>query len=284
MITSCVYANKTMSSSQRVLKCTVCGGDHSRLHCLVICNSCSGDKRRCDCQSGPPQKKRTQKARSAPSETNDPEPDYEKLYSKLVQRHERVGKAFQALKTQNEELAADLEEKNREIEELNSDAQELADLVKTKENVIEDLKKSLVEAKNRISAMQEEIRSLQASSAVDEEPEEQTTHRVSSHNLESIHERYNRVLDILREERCSMANAFRLARCACSTIRDFVAIAELKIIDAREHELVTRDHSGSVHQLEQACRKRLRRYQPMMAAMRRESRLLPLKFDPRFYE
>lgn len=285
MITSCVYANKTMSSSQRVLKCTVCGGDHSRLHCLVICNSCSGDKRRCDCQSGPPQKKRTQKARSAP-ETNDPEPDYEKLYSKLVQRHERVGKAFQALKTQNEELAADLEGKNQEIEELNRDAQELADLVKTKEQVIEDLKKSLVEAKTRISAMQEEIRSLQASdaAAVDEEPEEQTTHRVSSHNLESIHERYNRVLGILREERCSMANAFRLARCPRSTIRDFVAIAELKIVDAREHELVTSDHSGSVQQLEQVCRKRLRRYQPMMAAMRRESRLLPLKFDPRFYE
>ena len=188
---------------------------------------------------------------------NDPEPDYEKLYSKLVQRHERVGKAFQALKMQNEELAADLEEKNWAIEELKSDAQELADLVKTKENVIEDLKKSPVKAKTRISAMQEEIRSLQASSAVDEEPKEQTTHRVSSHNLESIHERYNRVLDILREERCSMANAFRLARCTRSTIRDFVAIAELKIVDAREHELVTRDHSGSVQQLEQACRKRL---------------------------
>ena len=271
MITSCVYANKTMSSSQRVLKCTVCGGDHSRLHCLVICNSCSGDKRRYKCESGPPQKKRTQKARS---ETNDPEPDYEKLHSKLVQCHERVGKAFQALKTQNDELAAELEEKNREIEELNSDAQELAGLVKTKEKVIEDLNKSLVEAKNRISAMQEEIRSLQASdaAAVEEEPEEQTTHRVSSHNLESIHERYNRVLDILREEHCSMANAFRLARC------------QLKIVDAREHELVTRDHSGSVQQLELVCRKRLRRYQPMMAAMRRESRLLPLKFDLRFYE
>ena len=40
--------------------------------------------------------------------------------------------------------------------------------------------------------MQEEIRSLQASDAAavdDEAPEEQTTHRVSSHNLESIHER-----------------------------------------------------------------------------------------------
>ena len=133
--------------------------------------------------------------------------------------------------------------------------------------------------------MQEGIRSLQASdaAAVDEEPEEQTTHRVSSHNLESIHERCNRVLDILREERCSMANAFRLARCPRSTIRDFIAIAELKIVDAREHELVTRDHSGSVQQLE-VCRKRLRHYQPMMAAMGRESWLLPLKCYPRFYE
>ena len=123
---------------------------------------------------------------------------------------------------------------------LNSDTQEKANLVETKKQVIEDLKKSLVEAKTRISAMQEEIRSLQASDAAaavdDKAPEEQTTHCVSSHNLESIHERYNRVLDILREERCSVANAFRLARCHRSTIRDFVAIAELKIVDAREHE------------------------------------------------
>ena len=114
------------------------------------------------------------------------------------------------LKRQNKELAADLDGKNREIEELNSDAQELTELV------IEDLKKSLDEAKTCISAMQvEEIRNLQAydAAAVDKEPEKQTTHRVSSHNLESIHERYSTVLVILREERCSMANAFRLARC-----------------------------------------------------------------------
>ena len=51
--------------------------------------------------------------------------DYEKLYSKLVQRHERVRKSFQALQTQNEDLTADLLEKNREIEELNSDGQEI---------------------------------------------------------------------------------------------------------------------------------------------------------------
>ena len=131
-----------MSLSQRVLKCTVCGGDHLRLQCLVLCNSCSGDKRNCDCQSQPPpQKKRTtQKSRNAPSRSDDPEPDYEKLYSKLVQCHERVRKAFQALQTQHEQLGTDLEEKNQEIEELDNDAQELADLVKTKEKVTGELK------------------------------------------------------------------------------------------------------------------------------------------------
>ena len=41
---------------------------------------------------------------------------------------------------QNEERAAELGEKSKE---LNSDAQELADLVKTKEQVIADLKQNL---------------------------------------------------------------------------------------------------------------------------------------------
>ena len=76
---------------------------------------------------------------------------------------------------------------------LNSDTQEKANLVETKKQVIEDLKKSLVEAKTRISEMQEEIRSLRATNGaeVGKEPEEHTAHRISSHNLESIHEHYN---------------------------------------------------------------------------------------------
>ena len=140
-----------MSSSQRVLKCTVCGGDHSTLHCLVICNSCSGNKRSSTAYQGllhkrkVPRKHAEHHCRAA----------VQNLYSKLVQHHERVRKTFQSLKTESEELAAELEEKNHEIEELKS-AQELADLVKTKEQVIDDLKKSLSEAKTHISAMQEE--------------------------------------------------------------------------------------------------------------------------------
>lgn len=85
----------------------------------------------------------------------DPETDYEKLYSKLVQRHERVrNEVFPG--TANAERGSDswFIGKKCEVEELNSDGQEIADLVKTKEKVIEDLKKSLVEAKTRISVTQ----------------------------------------------------------------------------------------------------------------------------------
>ena len=64
-----------------------------------------------------------------------------------------------------------------------------------------------------------------------------------------------------------------------------MAVAELKLVDSREYDLVIRDVQGSsVKELESACRKRLRRHLPAMANMRREGKLLPLKFEERFYE
>lgn len=157
----------------------------------------------------PLQKKRTQKTPNAPLQSKNPGHEYEKLYLKLVQCHEQVGKAFQQLQMQNEDLTAEFEEKNWEIKEQNKVTQELADLVQIKETVIEDLKKSLVRAKTCISAIQEEIRSLQVTNiaTVDKEPGEQTAHRVSAHNLESIHEHYSRVPAILQKEHGSMAKA-----------------------------------------------------------------------------
>ena len=63
-----------------------------------------------------------------------------------------------------------------------------------------------------------------------------------------------------------MANAFRLAGCPRSTLRDFIAIAELRIVDEREFESASREISvGSVKDLETVCRGRLRRHLPAMA-------------------
>ncbi|CAH3107065.1 unnamed protein product, partial [Pocillopora meandrina] len=52
--------------------------DHSLLD---LRNICSGNKRRCNCQSQPPlQKKRTQEACSTFLQSNDPATDYRRLY------------------------------------------------------------------------------------------------------------------------------------------------------------------------------------------------------------
>ena len=67
------------------------------------------------------------------------------------------------------------------------------------------------------------------------------------------------------------------------TTRLPVAIAELKKVDSRELDLVLREVK-SVQDLEVVCRKRLRRYIPVMSNMRREGQLLPMKFEARFYE
>ncbi|XP_074610339.1 uncharacterized protein LOC141864459 isoform X2 [Acropora palmata] len=97
--------------------------------------SVSGDKTRCNCKPGPPpQKKKTEKACSSLSQSNDPEHDYKKLYMKLLQCHEPVAKAFQQLQMQNEDLVAELEEKHQKSDALNCDSRKIADLLKTKGN------------------------------------------------------------------------------------------------------------------------------------------------------
>ena len=69
------------------------------------------------------------------------------------------------------------------------------------------------------------------------------------------------------------------------TTRLPVAIAELKKVDSRELDLVLRDQEvKSVRDLEVVYRKRLRRYIMVMSNMRREGKLLPMKFEARFYE
>ena len=182
--------------------------------------------------------------------------------------------AFQNLQEQNEELARDLAEREADLEEL-------ANLVSTKDEVIKNGERRLLQAKKVIADLKAEVQSLRSRDDHEEpdnqhQPPQQQSEteigRVSSHSLSGIHSRYDKVLQVIYDNRCSMANAFRLAGCPRSTVRDFVAIAELKIVDHREHERVIRDHVGSVKELEVTCRKRLRRYLPVMANLRREGK------------
>ena len=60
--------------------------------------------------------------------------------------HERVGQSFQNQQPQNQELAAELEEQEK-------DAEELANLVQTKSEAIKTLQTKLVDAKRTIAEL-----------------------------------------------------------------------------------------------------------------------------------
>ena len=105
-----VFIRKQETMSQRLLKCTICGSDHSIFHCINKCGVCSGDNWQCSCPAQPPQKKK----RKALWSNQQPEdkPSYQELkkkYDALVKDHERVGQSFQNQWRQNQELAAKLE-------------------------------------------------------------------------------------------------------------------------------------------------------------------------------
>ena len=98
--------------SQRVTKCTVCGqAGHTRIHCLVLCGSCSGD---CGCEQPPAKKKqKTKKGRKVAGKeqlqvaaTGSPEaqPNYKSICRQLQQKNQQLGKAYHDLKAQFDEL------------------------------------------------------------------------------------------------------------------------------------------------------------------------------------
>ena len=219
--------------SQRILKCTVCGGDQSIFHCENKCGVCHGDNRKCSCSEQPPSKKKKSGKQKQSSGDQQSVADLCKLYDNLQKEHERVGSAFQNLKDQNEELAMDLAEREADLEDL-------ANLVNKKDEVIKNAGRRLLQAKKLIADLKAEVQSLRSRND-HQEPKQQTPQqwpeaeigRVNSHSLSSIHSRYVKVLQVIHDNHCSMANAFRLAVCPRSTVRDFVAIAELKIVDHR---------------------------------------------------
>ena len=195
-----------------------------------------------------------------------------------------MGQAFQNQQEQKQELTALLEECEKE-------AEELANLVWNKDEVIKNLERHLLNAKRVIAELRAEMRRRNQPApqedppASQQQPQQTADIHTSTQSLANIHEQYDQVLQTMKENRCSMACAFRLAGCPRSTLRDFVAIAELKKVASMELDLVLRDQEvKSVRDLEVVCRKRLRRYIPVMSNMRREGQLLPMKFEARFYK
>ena len=88
---------------------------------------------------------------------------------------------------------------------------------------------------------------------------------VSGSNLEGIHERYQAVLDILIKKKCSLSEAMRRFGIPHNTLRDYVSICELKIIDIERYKKVVeaewqRSGKVSVKSIKTCCRVALSEY------------------------
>lgn len=145
-------------------------------------------------------------------------------------------------------------------------------MVQTKCEAIKTLEKRLVEAQKLIASLKE-LQSARNSSSVRKlqhpDPPQQQSTRSSSHSLSSILSWYDKVLQTMKNNNCSMANAYCLSGCPRSTLQDFIMIAELKKVDSRAFETALANYQGeSVGELEQMCRKSHRHYMLLMSTMR----------------
>ena len=110
--------------------------------------------------------------------------------------------------------------------------------------------------------------------------------KVDRNDLAEIHRRYGAVLSTLNEKKCSLNNAYRLAGTARSTIRDFIGIAELRIVnDVTYQSTLERlgDPKLSVKMIERECRRQLGDLLPLVKRLRAAKRLLPLALEDAFY-
>ena len=147
--------------SQRILKCTICGGPHSIFHCNNKCGVCHGDNRECSRAERPPQKKKKKTAQPTSQSSSQSYKELRKLYDNLLKEHKRVGVAFKNQQKQQEDLKKELDESTR-------DAEELANLVQTKSEAIKTLKTKLAQAKKTIAELKAEVETLHS-----DEPQQQ---------------------------------------------------------------------------------------------------------------
>ena len=88
---------------------------------------------------------------------------------------------------------------------------------------------------------------------------------VTGSNLQGIHERYQAVLDILVNNQCSLTEAMRQFNIPHYTLRDYIGICELQIIDGERYKGVVeaqRQKMGKVSakSIELRCRAVLNEY------------------------
>ena len=95
-------------------------------------------------------------------------------------------------------------------------------------------------------------------------------------------------MDILAKKKCSLAKAMREYGVPRNTLRDYIGIYELKIIDPDKYKTVVQQETGksgkaSVECIEKSCRLALREYRAQANEMKGEGKLLPFYPEEDFY-
>jgi len=111
---------------------------------------------------------------------------------------------------------------------------------------------------------------------------------VTGLDLGGIHARYEEVLRVMNQRKCSLAKAMEKCGVTRNTLRGFIGICELKILDQDKFNTVVsteRERSGkpSVKDIEQRCRVALSEYRAQSKRFKEEGRLLPFFPEGSFY-
>ena len=125
----------------------------------------------------------------------------------------------------------------------------MADLVRQSEERVAAYKQEITEKEERIKVSEQQLRAIQEASA-----------KVDRNDPDEIHRRYAAVLSTLQEKKCSLNDAYRLAGTARSTIKDFLGIAEMKIVNKVTFQSTLQRLGNpklAVRTIEQECRKQL---------------------------
>ena len=112
----------------------------------------------------------------------------------------------------------------------------MAGFLRSAEDKIATYKRHNSEQQQQTETLWQQLNELQNRETASAQPDDITTAKVDRNNLEEIHRRYSAVLSIIKERKCSLNNAYRLAGTPRSTIPAFLVIAELRILNEQTYE------------------------------------------------
>ena len=135
----------------------------------------------------------------------------------------------------------------------------MVDLVQQSEQHVTAYKEELRGKNEWMKALKQQLQAMQ-NPAVLSPVNHEVAAKADRNGFAEIHSHHSAVLSTLQEKKCSLNNAYRLAGTAHSIIRDFLGIAELRIVDEVTFQSTLNrvgDPRLAVKTIKQECREQL---------------------------